>query len=263
MKFIFNFAILLNSVFIVGCYTQFVTLESRVNTITNTNAVDSTITSEEKVENKIDTIIIRDREVCYWQRTFFGDMELVCYKTNYSDFWYSYYNRPWWYHQSFLNKYDCHCPYHISFHPNCRNCWFHCDNINNLNHYKFKHIFINKKIKPNPNTGIINPNTNTSTTTKSKIKGAGKSGGRIKKGTTFVGQKPKNESTSHIPNIPEKLIKKTQKTSVNNSKKPEDLLTGNKNGDIMIDTTSIDSSMQKPILLNPKAVKHRSKRKRK
>ena len=261
--------VLLFIVFILaGCYTQFVTLDTRVNSITSNSSEDSTKVSENTLEKKIDTIVIKDREVCYWHRTFLGKWELRCYRTNYSDYWHSYYNRPWWYHQSFNKTYNCHCPYHITFHPNCTNCWFHCDNFSYFNHhYKYKKKFIHHEGKSNSTSQQKVSPTNSVPAAKPKMKGPGKSDGRKKQGTIIVGKKPKQGTTTHIPKIPEKLIKQKQKAAI-----IREIPSDNQTDTLLLDTTNVldttsvldttkTDSTKKTILLKPKPGKHRSKRK--
>ncbi len=132
------------AVWMGGCYTQFATLEDRYSREPGRIAEDST------GERTTDTVVIKERETCYWHRTFFGDWELRCYETNYSDEWYSYYHRPWWYHQSSHYFYDCSCPYHIMYNPHCDYCWYYCN--------KYHHMYIHD----NFNTGSTSTGTGTS-----------------------------------------------------------------------------------------------------
>lgn len=75
-----------------------------------------------------ETVTIKDREVCYWERDFFGRPRLRCYESYYNDDWHHFHDYPWWYRgRSYYRDYDCHCPYHISYHPTCRLCWRYCD----------------------------------------------------------------------------------------------------------------------------------------
>lgn len=116
-------------IWLSGCYTQFATLEDRYSDDPQRVAADST------AEGSQDTVVVKEREVCYWHRTFLGDWELRCYETNYSDDWYDYYNRPWWYYQSDYYNYNCSCPYHIVFNPNCEYCRYYC----NRYHYGYRY----------------------------------------------------------------------------------------------------------------------------
>ncbi len=117
-------------VWISGCYTQFATVGNRYPADQGVAEGDSTI------ERSKDTVVVKEREMCYWHRTFFGDWELRCYETNYSDNWYSYYHRPWWYQQSSYYMYNCSCPYHISYHAGCDYCWYYCNKYNSyFNHH--------------------------------------------------------------------------------------------------------------------------------
>lgn len=111
---------------------------------------DSTDTIQ---ENRKDTIVIREKEVCRWQRSFFGDWELVCYKTNYTNSYYSYYNRPWWYHGYGYNNSNCACPYHSFYHSNCEYCWYHCDQYHHFFPMHNKNFNKNKNIGSNSGKG--------------------------------------------------------------------------------------------------------------
>jgi hypothetical protein len=124
-----------------GCYTQFATLESKPE---ETDSV--TVAAQNPV---------REREVCYWERNFFGRWELNCYRTNYSNNWFSYYNRPWWYHNTFddpdFNPYVCHCPYHLFYNSNCEMCWYYCDRWSSMHQHPHPHPVNNNTVNTTVN----------------------------------------------------------------------------------------------------------------
>ncbi len=124
---------------IAGCYTQFLRTPDTQNELGtySRNPSDSVLQPDSSVKKSTaqrdnrDTLIVREREICRWERDFFGDWKLKCYRTNYSSTWHRYYDYPWWYddwqyNTSYYNR-GCHCPYHRSFHPNCELCWRYCN----------------------------------------------------------------------------------------------------------------------------------------
>ena len=240
---------------VLGCYTQFVTLEMQG---------DVNLDTTEVVPDTIRTLT--EREVCYWQRNFFGEWELHCFKTNYSDYWHSYYNRPWWYHQSFVDPHSrYHCPYHRSFHRNCELCWQYCyRNSYLMHHHKYKKGIIKKKtIKKDTSeikstSDILNPGT-----TKPAVQGPGQKGSRIKQGKYIVGKKPFTESTAHIPPIPGNL----KKTKLNGTGEDTVLGTlpidskGEKKESVVLDSTESDKVSEEQIIRKTSPRSRRYKRK--
>ncbi|MBD3391795.1 MAG: hypothetical protein GF418_07025 [Chitinivibrionales bacterium] len=114
---------------LAGCYTRFATLD-RPATLPaeQTETVVDSSGDTVKVVRQVDTVEIRDREVCYWERDLFGRPRLRCYDTYYDDDWYYYHDYPWWYTDySRYSRYNCHCPYHLHYHPHCRYCWEYCN----------------------------------------------------------------------------------------------------------------------------------------
>ena len=160
-----------------GCYTQFQTFDERYpayprESIGETS--DSTAALEGSTGEK-DTVVIKEREVCNWERTFFGDWELRCYESNYSNYWHRYYNRPWWYHSYNYDAYDCHCPYHVFYHPNCEYCWYHCDRYS---HYGYGNQIYNPHIQDNSgsSTGSISTESTGKTPVKIQSDDSGRKG---------------------------------------------------------------------------------------
>lgn len=106
-----------------GCYTQFALLEEGSTLPGQSEIADSARVASE----------VREREVCFWERTFWGEWELRCYTTTYPNEWFSYYHRPWWYQGGGWHEqwHGCHCPYHRVFHPRCQYCWYYCNSKGN------------------------------------------------------------------------------------------------------------------------------------
>lgn len=133
---------------ICGCYTQFVTLEDRYPVTADASSSDSTGTVKPGKDK--DTVVIKEKEICYWRRNFFGEWELECYESNYPSYWHSYHHRPWWYRRTGFRSYRCHCPYHSYYHPNCEYCWEYCN----------RQQFFTKKINVNSDIQVDNTTTN-------------------------------------------------------------------------------------------------------
>lgn len=108
----------------VGCYTQFSTLEQQ--DIPPETTVDSTGDTV-RVVRRVDTIVTREREVCYWERDLLGYPRLRCYQTYYPRDWYRYNNVPWWYmNDPYWSDYD-RCPRLYFYDPNCGCCKYYRD----------------------------------------------------------------------------------------------------------------------------------------
>ncbi len=115
---------------LTGCYTQFSSLDRYA--AMDGGYVDSQADSVQENKSDPDTVVVTEREHCYWHQSFWGEPVLRCYKTTYDYNWYSFYNRPWWFRSSYYGRYDrydygCSCPYHSYYHTNCRYCWERCD----------------------------------------------------------------------------------------------------------------------------------------
>ncbi len=119
-----------------GCYTQFTTLDRYAQEpLAEPDVVIDSLGDTVKVARQVDTVQVRDRQVCYWQRDFFGRPVLRCYKTYYDYDWSYYYDYPWWYDDyTYGHSYGCHCPYHSYYHPGCSYCWQYC----NTSHYNYR-----------------------------------------------------------------------------------------------------------------------------
>ena len=55
------------------------------------------------------------RQVCVWERDFFGYPELRCYYTSYASSWLYFHNTPWWYRSSFGWRDTRGCPPHYYY----------------------------------------------------------------------------------------------------------------------------------------------------
>ena len=119
----------LAGIFLAGCYTQFALIDrspepQAEHTETYIDSSGDTVT----VVRQVDTVEVEKRQVCYWQRDWFGRPVLRCYRTYYDDDWYYYNDYPWWYSDySRYSHYNCHCPYHTHYNPHCRYCWDYCN----------------------------------------------------------------------------------------------------------------------------------------
>jgi hypothetical protein len=63
------------------------------------------------------------RQVCVWERDFFGYPELRCYYTSYASSWLYFHNTPWWYRSSYGWRDTRGCPpyyYYDRFSGTCR-----------------------------------------------------------------------------------------------------------------------------------------------
>jgi len=121
-----------------GCYTQFAALDRYGDrTPARAQAEDDSAADTISAAPRVDTVRVRERETCYWQRDFFGRPRLRCYRSYYDDDWYDFYYRPWWYSPSsryYGSDCDCYCPYLYSYHDGyctdcvyCRDyCYWYC-----------------------------------------------------------------------------------------------------------------------------------------
>jgi len=55
------------------------------------------------------------RQVCVWERDFFGYPELRCYYTSYASSWLYFHNTPWWYRSSYVWLDTRGCPPHYYY----------------------------------------------------------------------------------------------------------------------------------------------------
>jgi hypothetical protein len=89
-------------VLLCGCYTQLATVNRTPREPPPQPCPDSLQDScdQAAAENAAkDTVVISDdrHQVCYWSRNWWGEPELRCYRTYYTNDWVSYYSDPWWY----------------------------------------------------------------------------------------------------------------------------------------------------------------------
>ncbi len=105
---------------LTGCYTQFGNVLNRQEAAIREQSEerDSTI-------RKVDTVRVREREVCYWSRDLLGYPVLRCERSNYSRDWHFYHSSPWWYRNDpFWYDYD-RCPRYYYYDPACRCCRYY------------------------------------------------------------------------------------------------------------------------------------------
>lgn len=102
-----------------GCYTQLATIHQGPPSPEAVSQADS--------EARVDTIRVREREVCYWTRDFWGRAVLECEDTWYSRNWYLYQYSPWWYRTDpYWYDYD-RCPRYYYYDPSCGCCRYYRD----------------------------------------------------------------------------------------------------------------------------------------
>ena len=83
------FLSLFTEMILSGCYTQFATLDRRAETESAPSTTDTDSAGDSiQATQRIDTVTIRERETCYWERDFFGRPRLRCYRNYYDDDWY-------------------------------------------------------------------------------------------------------------------------------------------------------------------------------
>lgn len=113
-----------------GCYTQFSTLdEHRQPPVSKvTYEIDSATGDTVKVVSQIDTIIKKENQHCYWTRNLWGEPELRCDNSYYSQDWYVYNDYPWWYNRD-PYMYDAYgrCPQYFYYDESCRSCRHYTD----------------------------------------------------------------------------------------------------------------------------------------
>lgn len=119
-----SFGVVILTAFLLGgCYTQFSSLDSfdenRGNTL---EASDSTSAGK---EGRVDTVVVRDRETCVWERNLLGYPQLRCYKSNYHRDWFYYNRSPWWYRNDpYWYDYN-RCPRYYYFDRDCGCCRYY------------------------------------------------------------------------------------------------------------------------------------------
>jgi len=231
--------------FMGGCYTQFTTLQDRYYEPPRTikppcDSCAAEADSAGALAAAKDTVNVKERETCYWEQNFFGEWRLRCYSTNYPDYHHRYYNRPWWYtgyYSSLNDPYECHCPYHVFYHPSCEYCWYYCD--------RYSHMWNNNNNNINDTTGHISSGSTGQVPTIPAKKGSIKSGGGPNSGSTVIIPKPQQKTPSYIPSVP---VKKPVDGQGTTNKKPDENISGN-SGKVPVNT---GSNQNKPASGEPK-----------
>lgn len=108
---------------LAGCYTQ-LGMVRHEDIAPARPATDST---GERVE-KVDTVRVTEREVCYWTRDLLGYPVLRCRESRYSRDWFLYNDVPWWYrHDPYFYDYD-RCPRYYYYDRSCGCCRYYRGN---------------------------------------------------------------------------------------------------------------------------------------
>jgi len=119
---------------LAGCYTQLATFD-RPSADNEAAAADTTDTAAvQKTRTK--TVVVRERETCYWTRNFWGEPVLKCSDTYYSDNWFWYDYDPWW--NSRYNGYyysSSRCPPYYYYDPYTGYCRHRDDYYRSYNYY--------------------------------------------------------------------------------------------------------------------------------
>ncbi len=216
--------ITLGLIFILGgCYTQLKLFDDNYYT-GNPDEITYDSTGRAQIVQR-DTVVVKDREVCYWRRTLIGNWELRCYKSNYSDYWHSYYNRPWWWYGSYgstFNPYYYHCPYHTYYHPSCEYCWYYSD--------RYQHVYIHHI---HDTSGVNNNIGSSSSTTERHSIRPTQSTRRRSKTSSILTKTSKKNGTVHTQSGTKRVKKvnsngRRQLRPVDKEKKKEDATTTQK-----------------------------------
>ncbi|MFH1759935.1 MAG: hypothetical protein ABIA63_02420 [bacterium] len=88
MKKIVMLIILVFTLMLIGCFTKF-------GIRSNSNPEDSAQYGE--IPQNRDTVIIREKEICTWQKNFWDEWVLNCRPVTYNSYWDKWYYSPWWY----------------------------------------------------------------------------------------------------------------------------------------------------------------------
>jgi hypothetical protein len=107
-----------------GCYTQFSTLDPyyrpQEQFSSPDSASDSTIAA-----SRVDTIVVKEREHCFWERDLLGYPRLRCYESYYHRDWFLYNRTPWWYRSDpYWFDYN-RCPRYYYYDRDCGCCRYH------------------------------------------------------------------------------------------------------------------------------------------
>jgi hypothetical protein len=106
---------------LAGCYTQLSMVRQAENAAVNRDSTSAQ-------ERSIDTIRIKEREVCYWTYDFWGRPILRCDETDYPREWYYSQYSPWWYrHDPMWFDYN-RCPRYYYYDMGCGCCRYYRDN---------------------------------------------------------------------------------------------------------------------------------------
>lgn len=113
-----------------GCYTQFATMNR--NQLLQVEPPDSVAAKQTK---QIDTIRVKEKEVCYWDRDIWGYPVLECNDTYYPRSWYLNNYSPWWYRNDpYWFDYN-RCPRYYYYDPGCGCCKYYRDNPDYFYYY--------------------------------------------------------------------------------------------------------------------------------
>jgi len=90
-----------------GCYTRvLVNQDDTQPPVQKISYIVDTITGDTiKVIHQVDTLLAQDNQNCYWTRNMWGQSELRCDNTYYSNNWNTYNNYPWWYDRNIYRNY--------------------------------------------------------------------------------------------------------------------------------------------------------------
>jgi len=98
-----------------GCYTRLASYQGEVT--------EAGSRGGGCVDCRDEVPFVGSRQVCVWERDFFGYPELRCYNTSYASSWLYFHNTPWWYRSSFGWRDTRGCPpfyYYDRFSGTCR-----------------------------------------------------------------------------------------------------------------------------------------------
>src|SRR5271157_5924794 len=112
-----------------GCYTQFSTLDEKGPPPPKvTYEIDSATGDTVKVISQTDTVVRKENQTCYWTRNLWGEPELRCDNSYYSQDWYLYNDYPWWFNRDPC-MYDAYgrCPQYYYYDETCRSCRYYTD----------------------------------------------------------------------------------------------------------------------------------------
>jgi hypothetical protein len=120
-----------------GCYTQLLTDRTLLSptSVQKISYIVDTVTNDTiKVLHQLDTVFARDQQNCYWIRNMWGQPELRCdgtYYSNYSSGWNMYNNSPWWYERDMYgNYYNSYYGFGNYRHSNYYNPYYYSGNNN-------------------------------------------------------------------------------------------------------------------------------------